>query len=1154
MLKNMYVPRTGISFYHFFLRMKLTAVLLTATFLHLNATVHSQNISVETKNATLKYVFRAITKQTGYAVFYNDYLLANTKPVTVNAKNMSLQKFLDILFTTQPLQYELRHDIKTIILSRKPILITPKQPVTESAENVMLFKKITGQVVDDEGKPIKGASVLVDNGKRKGAITNDRGEFSIDASEGDMLIISSIGYKSQSIKVEKQNTIQVVLEASINSMNEVVVIGYGTQLRRDLTGSVGTIKGNDLQKSKSISFTEAMQGRLAGLQVTSSSGEPGASVNVSIRGSNSFTSGVQPLYVIDGVQIDVNSNEVSTSSYGNTAQMDPLSSINPSDIASIEVLKDASATAIYGSRGANGVIIVTTKTGSRNFSSLELNMYAGLSVPSKKIPVLNAVDYATYRYANSPTDPLWATDSDGDGVLDAPKDYSDSASYNWQDLLMHPALSQNYNVNYSGGNNKTSFSSSLGYLNQDGLIRKNKYQRFNANLNLGYNATTNFKITSRLNASYMESTGVVTNGGDGPRGWNGVIQNMLLYKPTQVPDPGGLELDPENSALGSPLDFVNYAQKRIPTLRIITSVAADYKIGKDISLNTNFGGMFTNSRGKEWYPSTTPWGYSVNGMAIVRNDNTSNWYNTTTATYRHIFNKVHNLTAMAGFEVNSYIYENFNMRTSGFDIQSINGADNIATGKVQDVPATTNKYKYNRISQFGRINYILSDKYLFTGTIRNDGSSKFGSGNKYALFPSAAFAWRASRESFLKKSDIISDLKLRTSFGITGNDRIAAYQSLSGTEAIYVSSSGGGVSLGIVPSVFANPGLKWESTHQYDGGLDISLLKDRITITADVYLKQTKDLLLNANIPGQSGFSTQWQNIGRVDNKGFEITLNTINIKKQDFTWSTNFNLSSNRNEIKSLGAVQYVPFTLKGGAITNAGRLIVGHPIGIVYGYEFDGIYQKDDFVTNQGGTVSLKPGVVKMQNRNAAAGDFKYKDLNGDGVINDNDMTVIGNTNPKHYGGLSNTFVYKNIDLSVLLNWSYGNDILYAGKYRIEAGGGVYANVSQTYWENRWTPEHPTNEYASLVGQGKNESSSYYVEDGSYMRLKNVTIGYSFKKLLGLKDCRAYITAENLLTWTKYTGYDPEISSYNPALPGVDNISYPRARTFTFGLNLKF
>lgn len=1126
--------------------MKLTGLFLFAVALQVSARSNGQTITLSMKQAPLEKVFKAIQKQSGYAFVYFNGDLANTKNVDISLRAVSVKNALEQCVVGQPLTYSISG--KTVIIQRKNTFFT------QEGTNVQQQVGIHIHVVDSSGIPLQGATIQIKDTKIV-KITDINGNAQIDSDIQDdaVLEISYVGYRAKEINYHNQKNIVVVLANTLSTLDEVVIIGYGTQLRKDLTGSIGSIKGDDIQQSKSISFSEAMQGRVAGLQVASSSGEPGSSVNVNIRGANSFTSGVQPLYVIDGVQIDVNTDEVATSDYGNTSVMDPLSSINPSDIESIEVLKDASATAIYGSRGANGVIIVTTKSGSRNFSSLELSAYSGLSTPAKKIPMLGAKDYAAYRYAITPDDPLWAMDTDGDGVLDAPRDYSDSVSHNWQDVMLHPALSQNYNVDYSGGNNKTSFSSSLGYLNQQGLIRENSYQRFNANLKLGYNATKNFKIISQLNASYMENRGSVTNSGSGPRNYNGAIANILLYKPIGAPNAGEIEDDPDNSGLGSPLDFVNYSQKKTPTLRVIANITGDYKASEDIDINTNFGGVIVNSKDKEWYPSTTSWGYAVDGLAILGNNNTSNWFNTTTVTFHHVYNKVHNVTVMAGFEANSYIYESFNMRTSGFDIQSVNGVDNISTGKVQLVPATTNKYKYNRLSQFGRVNYIYKDKYLFTATIRNDGSSKFGEGNKYALFPSAALAWRASKEAFLKDSKVISDFKIRTSFGVTGNDRISPYQSLAGTENVYYPSPSG-AALGVAPSILANRDLKWETTYQYDGGLDLSLFKDRISLTADAYLKQTKNLLLNADIPGQSGYYKQWQNIGRIDNHGFEFTLNTINIQTKNFTWSTNFNISFNRNKVKSIGNVPYLPVSLTGGLILNQGRIIPGYPIGIVYGYVFDGIYQTSDFVTNDDGTTSLKSGIVAMGSRTAKPGDFKYEDLNGDGVINDEDMKVIGNSNPKHYGGFSNTFVYKNWDLNILFNWNYGNDIFYAGKYRIEAGQNYFANLSQVYWDDHWTADHPSNKHASLTGQGKTEVSSYYIEDGSYLRLKNVTIGYNFKKLLGVKGCRAYFTAENLVTWTGYDGYDPELSSYSPLLPGLDNIGYPRARTFTIGLNFKF
>ena len=1019
--------------------------------------------------------------------------------------------------------------------------------------------KIKGRVTDEAGKPVNGASVLV-KGTKAGVSSDSSGYYTIVVTgTKNILTVSSVGFADREVLLlNGQTTVNVTLKATAGKMDEVVVIGYGSQRRADLTGSITGIKAEDIQKSKAISFMDALQGRLSGVQISSSGGEPGANVNINIRGANSFTSGTQPLYVIDGVQIDVNTGEAAGTAYGNTAQLNPLSGINPSDIESIEVLKDASATAIFGSRGANGVVIVTTKGGKANTSALEVNVFNGWSTRTKKLKMIGAQDFASYRYLTDPTSPTWAEDSNGDGILDRVKDVSKLPEFDWQDLLLRTANAQNYNIGYSGGNNKTTFASSLSYLKQQGLISKNDYQRFSLNLKLTHAATSNLKIGTTLNASHVINTGVASSGGDGPQGSNGIIQNLIMYKPVNVLDEGLSAADPEASGLSTPTDFVNYSYRQIPITRLLADVFVDYKIINGLSLNVHAGAIVTNSKSKEWYPNTTSWGFPVNGMAILSSSNTMNWYQTGTLNYAKRFSKVHYINALVGLESNTYIGESFAMRGTGFDIQSANGADNIVTAKVLAQLPATNKYQSDRISQFGRLNYNFKDKYLFTATIRRDGSSKFGTNNKYAWFPSGALAWKVTNEPFLKANKYISDLKIRTSFGMTGNDRIPAYQSLATTTNAFYSNVNNAADLGIAPNSAPNPNLKWETTYQYDAGLELGLLDNRISITSDVYLKQTRDLLMQADVGSQGGFIRQWQNIGRVDNKGIELAINTVNIKKKDFSWSTNFNITLNRNKVKSLGSVGFIPVTVPGSFISTFGRLIVGQPIGTGYGYQFDGIYQLDDFNKQPNGSYVLKPGVVSMGSRAVQPGDMKFRDLDGDGVVNvTKDYGIISNSNPKHYGGFSNSVTWRQFDLSVLFQWNYGNQILNATRYRYEAGNGYVFNLTQDYWDNRWTNTNPSQQYASITGRGKIDPSSYYTEDGSYLRLKNITIGYNFSprvlQRLKLSQVRIYATAENVITWTKYSGYDPELVSSTPLLPGLDNLSYPRSRTITLGIGIK-
>jgi TonB-linked SusC/RagA family outer membrane protein len=1005
---------------------------------------------------------------------------------------------------------------------------------------------ITGQVVDARQTPLPGVSVQV-KGTTIATATDKNGKYSIRVpNTQSVLIFTYIGFEIQEIEVGNQRKIDVTLIEKIADLNDIVVIGYGTQKRSDLTGSISSIKADELTKAKSVSFQEAMQGKVAGVQIVSSSGEPGSGVNVSIRGANSINAGTAPLYVIDGIQIDINNSEVpSFSSVAN-----PLTSINPSDIESIEVLKDASATAIFGSRGANGVIIITTKTG-KGSPVLELDTYFGVSNANKRMNLLNGQEYANYRYALNSYDLSYGEDTTGDGKADKPKIFPKEEWHDWQDEVLRPGFSQNYNISYRGGTAKTSYSSSAGYFSQEGILDKNRYERFSLNLKIDHNASNKFKIGTTFNGSYVINKGVASSNGGQGVAYNGVLQMLLMYKPINVPESGLSTIDPDNMGLSNPHDFVNFSYKQTPLTRVMTNLYAEYKILPVLILRVSGGAALTNSENGEFYPSTTSWGYTRNGLAVLRTSNTINWFQTHTLTYTKRFHKVHYLNAMVGFEANSYIQKTFRVRGEGFDIQSVNAIDNLSQAKVLTEVPTTDKGKWNRMSEFGRINYNYKNKYFLTATLRRDGSSKFGSGNKYAWFPSAALAWTVSKEPFFKAS-FINNLKIRASYGVTGNDRIPAYQSLARATNVYYSSTQN-AELGIAVTSMANPNLKWETTKQYDVGLEVEFVKSRINLMADVYKKETTDMLLLADIASQSGFSKQWQNLGRVDNQGLELTLITRNIARKNFSWTTNFNISFNDNEVKSLGSVSFLSIRVN-DQINEVGRLIVGEPIGTGYGYIFDGVYQTNDFVDPTAGT--LKDGVPKRSGIAVKPGDYKFKDLNGDGIVdNINDKTIISNSNPSHFGGFTNSFNYKGIELSILFTWSYGNEILYTGKYRFQ--GYFNSNLSRDYWYNRWTPDNSSN-YPALGATGRYESSTYYVEDGSYLRLKNITLGYNLPigltKKLKINNCRIYITGENLVTWTDYSGFDPEIAFPNNLLPGLDITSYPRSRTFTFGLNIKF
>ena len=1013
--------------------------------------------------------------------------------------------------------------------------------------------RVTGTVSAADGTGVlPGVSVKVKE-TEKVSITDYNGQFSIMVpNESSTLIISYIGMKSEEVVVGNRTNITIKLTDKSMQLNDVVVIGYGVANRKDLTGSLSSINSGELMKSRSGSLMESMEGKLAGVQVTSNSGEPGSGVSISIRGGNSINAGTQPLYVIDGVQIDVNSSEVGQSSNSALTGQNPLSGLNPNDIESVDILKDASATAIYGSRGANGVIIITTKSGGKDAGSVNIDVYTGVSNVNKYISVLQGQDYANYRFARNPASTAWGTDTNGDGKLDVVKDYTQMVSHDWQRGLFRPGYTKSldFSIN-SGQGSKLRFSTNIGMLNQQGIIENNSYSRLTARFKSEYDANQKLTFGLGTNISYTVADGAVVS--NGPNSYSGLLQSFVLYNPfNSFDDPGNTD----NGGLSSPKSFIQNAYKKTPLLRVMNDFSINYKILSNLILRLSINGGLTSSKGEEWYPTSTSWGYTKNGLAIISEASSQQWQTSNTLTYANTFAGGHYVNAMFGLEASEYYLSNLSVKGENFLVQTYNPVFDMSQASVYPDKPSSSKTKDARLSQFGRLNYILKDKYLFTASLRRDGSSKFGENNKYALFPSGAFAWKAHQEKFMKKQDVINELKLRLSVGATGNDRIDSYRALSRLDkAYYANFYGDNSDLGLAPSEIANPNLKWETTYQYDAGLDIQLLRNRIALTADVYYKDTRDMLLRAAVPGQSGSYFQWQNLGRISNKGIELSLTTTNISTKNFTWKSSLNFNINRNNVESLGSVSSVPVSISGGWITEVGRVLVGHPIGSGWGYVFDGIYQTTDFEADG---KTLKAGVTKISGVTSQPGDMKFKDLGTDGVVDpQNDKTVISNSEPKHFGGFSNNLTYKNFDLSIFLQWSYGNQVMNLGRYRLE-GYSPYYNVSTEYWQNAWTTTNPTNVYPAITGNGKIESSSYFVEDASYLRIKNVVLGYNLDsklcKKLKIKSARIYLTGDNLFTFTKYTGYDPEVSYYNKLMSGVDNISYPRSYTYTIGCRLSF
>ncbi|MEP4534594.1 MAG: TonB-dependent receptor [Cyclobacteriaceae bacterium] len=1021
---------------------------------------------------------------------------------------------------------------------------------------------VSGYVKDaDTNEPLIGSTVLV-KGTSSGTITNIDGSFDLNLTSDTLtLFISYTGYKPQEIPAVGNN-IEVLLEVDLEQLDEVVVIGYGVQKKSDLTGSLSSIKSDQLKQSNSADAFSAMQGRVSGVQISTDSGQPGAGMNIVIRGQTSVNGTSSPLFVIDGVQLDVNFDEIAGSG-SSQARTNPLASLNPADIESIEILKDASATAIFGSRGANGVVIVTTKSGSSGSSQLVYSFNFTISEATKTLDVASAQDYLKYQEERGNTAFLM-TDADGDGAYNDLRNFDSLTYHDWQNEALRKALTIQHQLTLRGGNNGSNYSIGLGYLSQQGLIINNSYDRYNFRLRLENKFSEKLRFWFNSNATYSGISGVANNGGIDD--YNGVTQFVVLSNPWDIRDEN---LDQYSSEFTSPIDLIKKTDKQNNMFRIFSSANLNYSITKNLKYNALVAGMYSHSKLQEFFSSETSWGNYWDGRALISEVGSYSYNHSSQFHYNKTFTSAHKINAMAAFEINHYNWEKFNNDISGFEDQST-GVNDISKGAVTNA-YSSNRWRTNRLSYLGRVNYSLLDKYLFTGSIRADGSDKFGPGNRWGYFSSGAFAWRVSDEDFMKEIDKISNLKLRISYGATGNERIPAYTYMAQMENSYYASDNV-TYFGMSPSSRENQDLKWEVTHQYNLGLDLGLFNNRLNVTIDYYQKITKDLLMNAPVAAQSGYNNQWLNIGRIDNSGLELQISTINIDKKDFEWRSDFNISFNRNEVKALGGSEFITVNTPGGWITNPARVMVGQPIGTMYGYLFDGIYQIDDFtwqnnsdptIAHEDRVYTTKDDVVQFQSGTPAPGAMKYKDISGpdgvpDGIVDDEyDRTIIGRSNPVHFGGLNNTFSYKDLDLSIFFQWSYGNDVFNAGKLRLN-GILPWMNISQDYFDNHWTPENGGNVSPGIGQIDISTPSSYFVEDASYLRLKTVSLGYNIPTKLysgiGISTIKVSLVGTNLLTWTNYSGMDPEVNFYNPLISGFDRIAYPRSKSITFNLDVKF
>lgn len=1049
--------------------------------------------------------------------------------------------------------------------------------------SVNLFAQdvISGTVLDDRGEPVIGGGVVY-AGTNIGVTTDIDGRFTIQRMPGKTLRISSIGMETMEIVIDSQTELSVKLKGDSMILEDAVVIGYGSLSKRDFTGSVSSFKAEDLAKTGNRNVVGALQGQVAGLNITSQSGEPGSGFSIKIRGNNSINAGTTPLFVIDGMQMDISDSEIATTGSTGGGSFDPLSFINPNDIESIEVLKDATATAIYGSRGANGVIIITTKSGGEggDRTMIDFTANVGISNVPKHIDLLSAQEYVDYRFSRK--DFGWSgygQDTDGDGVMDTPLDAGAYEYNDWQKMLYRTAVTQDYGLSVNSMiNKKTQLLFSAGYLNQDGLVINNDFQRYTGQLKVDHSISDKLRFGASVTYGRTISNGAVSSGG-GDLGYGGLIQMIYLRRPINLYTAS----DTENTGAYSLVACVtDETYKKTTYSRVAANAYVEWDIIKDLTFRAQASGNTSNSKLMEFYTVDSPWGYPKNGLGRIKTVDTYSWNTSATLTYKHTWNEAHNFDAMLGIEMSQY--HNENIQIGAYDFQDAStGIFDISKGGVQE--KTSEGYSFSTMmSTFGRVSYNYRQRYYVSFNMRADGSSKFTAGSRVGYFPSASVAWRLSEEPFMKNVTWLDQFKLRFSVGASGNDRIANYATMALLTTDYYSVNGKEV-MGVAPSTSANTKLKWETTYQYDLGLDVSLFNNRIDFTADFYYKDTRDMLYRATLPAQTGFNQQWQNLGRVENKGIELSLMTRNIQTRDFSWSTNITFDLSRNKVLDIGGIEYTSVNIPNGQLSSdISRIMVGQPIGIGYGYVADGNYQLSDFYAYRKGVENaqplpaelvantsetyelydykLKEGVVSIASVNVQPGDRKYKDLVGnDNVVTADDRTVISNSNPDFTMGMGNTFTYKGFELSFFFEGLYGRDILNEFKLCTESGQSgntQFNNLRKEAWQGHWTPENPSNTYSRLLNQTNTWASSYYVEDASYLRLKNLMFSYTFtnKALQKAKisSIRLSFSADNVFVVTKYSGMDPDVSTNNPLFTGFDRMSYPKPRTFTFGVNLKF
>jgi TonB-dependent starch-binding outer membrane protein SusC len=1091
----------------------------------------------------LSDLLRGLESEFQVMILYDSELVGATRVAPPAAG--TLEERLEVVLRQAALEYEkVRDKYYVVVTPNAPHLTVPTTTASATAPQDDIT--VAGRVTQANGEALPGVTVRVKGGTT-GTATDADGRYSLTVPAGSKLVFSYIGFMSKEVEATVAGaSFDIVLDADAQALNEVVVVGYGTQNRRELTTSVVSVGARAIERQPVAGFDQALQGQAAGVQVSAPSGAPGAGINIQIRGISTVNLNSSPLYVIDGVPVlPTYDREIGV---GNQ-RPNPLNTLNPADIESIDILKDGAAAAIYGLRASNGVVVITTKHGKAGKAQVTFSTYVGVQKIRNKIDLLNSSQFSQLYnegLVNAGLNPVFTP-----AQIANPKYNTD-----WQDEIYRQASIQNYQIGVSGGTEKTRYYASGGYFKQTGISINSGFDRYNFKLNLDQQVGNRFRFGTNLNLSRTNTNGSVRS--ELPLGSSGTVLGALAQIPTvpvrdSVGNYGVNTLNQSDNPVGNLQETSNLIQ----TYQAIGNTYGELSILPNLQLRSSVGIDFRSQLENEFisrdYPGTLNSAEETRGSSRTGNTLQTIWLWENTLTYNPTLGEKHNLTLLAGQSTQASDRFTSNASVRGFASNLVQ-YQYAATTRLS---TSTYNEQWGLMSYFARAVYNYDERYLATLSVRADGSSRFGDENKFGYFPAVGLGWRVSKESFLRQNQLISDLKLRGSFGVNGNQEIPIYGRFStyDTGRNYGNATGT-ISSGVSPGAIGNADVKWETTYQSNVGVDFGMFSGRLTLTVDAYRKHTKNLLYSVPIPLSTGAGSLEviQNLAESENKGVEVSLTSTNVQSANdggFGWTTNFNASMNRNKILDLGQIP----SLEGGLVDR--ELIGGYsiqqkgqPLGSFYGYKTQGIFQSDAEVA-----------AAPFQTTDTHAGDIRFVDTNGDGKIDDNDRTIIGNPNPKLVAGITNTLTYKGLELSFLFYTSVGNDIYNENLRTIE---GMSDPVNQTTRVlNHWTPTNTNTDIPRPYRgdrPGNNRFSDRFLEDGSYVRLKNLTVAYnlpiSWISRAKMSALRIYATGQNLITWTDYTGYDPEVNADPLSTTGFgrDFGVYPQARTYTLGLNATF